>query len=208
MIEAGAVEAIAMTASGCGVMVKEYGHLLAHDTAYAAKAARVSEMTRDLSELALAEEALPERLAAAKLLRSVSTKASGGASHSEIAAAGEGSAGGAAAPAAPVKIAYHPPCTLQHGQQLRGQAEQLLKDAGFELTPVADSHLCCGSAGAYSVLNPEIAGQLKERKLANLEAGQPALICSANIGCLTHLQSGTQTPVRHWIEVIDEMLSA
>jgi len=105
------------------------------------------------------------------------------------------------------RIAYHPPCTLQHGQQVRGQAEQILADAGFELVPVADSHLCCGSAGAYSVLNPEIAGQLKERKLASLEAGRPEMICSANIGCLTHLQSGTRTPVRHWVEVIDEIVA-
>ncbi len=187
MIEANEVEAIAMTASGCGVMVKEYGHLLAHDAAYAARAQRVSEMTKDLSELALAEEALPERLAAARLRRAAATNASGAVGN---------------------KIAFHPPCTLQHGQQLRGKAEQLLKDAGFELTAVAESHLCCGSAGAYSVLNPEIAGQLKERKLANLEAGKPDMICSANIGCLTHLQSGTKTPVKHWVEVIDEILVA
>ena len=186
MIASKQVEAIAMTASGCGVMVKEYGHLLAHDPAYAAKAQHVSEMTRDLSELALAEEALPSRLSEARAWRGAATKGSGNIA---------------------VKIAYHPPCTLQHGQQLRGQAEQILKDAGFELTPVADSHLCCGSAGAYSVLNPEIAGQLKERKLANLEAGKPHLICSANIGCLTHLQSGTRTPVKHWVEVIDQLLS-
>ena len=211
MIEADEVEAIAMTASGCGVMVKEYGHLLAHDAVYAAKAKRVSEMTRDLSELALAEEALPERLAAAKARRVAATKASGGTGYAENAMAEAGSAGGASAAvsvAAPVKIAYHPPCTLQHGQQLRGHVEQILRDAGFELTPVADSHLCCGSAGAYSVLNPEIAGQLKERKLASLEAGKPAMICSSNIGCLTHLQSGTQTPVKHWIEVIDEVLAS
>ena len=186
MIEAKEVEAIAMTASGCGVMVKEYGHLLAHDVAYAAKAARISAMTRDLSELVLAEEALPERLTAARTRKTAPTN-------------------GPTADAR-VKIAYHPPCTLQHGQQIRGKAEQILLDAGFELTPVAESHLCCGSAGAYSVLNPEIAGQLKERKLANLEAGAPDAICSANIGCLTHLQSGTRTPVKHWVEVIDELL--
>ncbi len=194
MIEAGEVEAIAMTASGCGVMVKEYGHLLAHDLAYAAKAKRVSALTRDLSELALAEEALPARLTAAKARKSAATNASGAMPGSN------------SATSAPVKIAYHPPCSLQHGQQLRGMAEQLLRDAGFELTPVADAHLCCGSAGAYSVLNPEIAGQLKQRKLASLEAGKPAMICSSNIGCLTHLQSGTNTPVKHWIEVIDEVL--
>jgi glycolate oxidase iron-sulfur subunit len=175
-IESGQVEALAMTASGCGVMVKEYGHLLAHDPAYAAKAARVSAMTRDLSELVVDEKALPEAL--------------------------ETAAGKARAR----KIAYHPPCTLQHGQQVRGKAEQMLKDAGFELTPVAEQHLCCGSAGAYSVLNPEIAEQLKARKLGNLEAGKPDLICSANIGCLAHLQSGTATPVKHWVEVIDAVL--
>ena len=172
------VEALAMTASGCGVMVKDYGHLLAHDAVYAAKAARVSELTRDLSELVLGEPALP-----AALLRAAGAR-----------------------PAAGRRIAYHPPCTLQHGQQLLGQAEQILRDAGFTLTPVAESHLCCGSAGAYSVLNPEIAGQLKERKLGHLQAGKPDLICSANIGCLTHLQSGTETPVRHWVELIDEVL--
>ncbi len=176
MIEAGEVEALAMTASGCGVMVKEYGHLLAHDPAYAARAKRVSEMTRDLSELVVEEPTLP-----AALLRA------GGAAQSK-------------------KIAYHPPCTLQHGQQIRGHAEKLLTDAGFTLTPVAESHLCCGSAGAYSVLNPEIAGELKKRKLGHLEAGKPDLICSANVGCLTHLQSGTATPVKHWVEVIDEVL--
>ena len=176
MIEAGEVEALAMTASGCGVMVKEYGHLLAHDPAYAARARRVSAMTRDLSELVIEEPTLPGALLRAN-----------GAAQSK-------------------KIAYHPPCTLQHGQQVRGHAEKILTDAGFQLTPVAESHLCCGSAGAYSVLNPEIAGELKKRKLDHLEAGKPDLICSANIGCLTHLQSGTATPVRHWVEVIDEVL--
>ena len=179
MLAGNEVEAIAMTASGCGVMVKEYGHLLAHDPAYAAKAARVSALTRDLSELVLEEPTLP-----AALLRAAGTQASAG-----------------------LRIAYHPPCTLQHGQQLRGQAERILRDAGFTLTPVAESHLCCGSAGAYSVLNPEISGQLKERKLGHLQAGKPDLICSANIGCLTHLQSGTATPVKHWVEVIDEVLA-
>jgi glycolate oxidase iron-sulfur subunit len=108
----------------------------------------------------------------------------------------------------PRRVAYHPPCTLQHGQQLRGAAERILAAAGFELAPVAESHLCCGSAGAYSVLNPGISEQLKDRKLGNLQAGRPEMILSANIGCLTHLQSGTQTPVRHWIEVIDQLLAA
>ncbi|MBL8383933.1 MAG: glycolate oxidase subunit GlcF [Burkholderiales bacterium] len=176
-IAAGEVEALAMTASGCGVMVRDYGHLLAADARYAEKAARVSAMTRDLSELVIAEPGLPALLARAR---------------------------GAAAPR---RIAYHPPCTLQHGQQVRGKAEQVLRDAGFELVPVAEAHLCCGSAGAYSVLNPEISTQLRDRKLAHLEAAAPEAICSANIGCLTHLQSGTATPVRHWVEVIDDLLA-
>ncbi|MFN0162674.1 MAG: glycolate oxidase subunit GlcF [Burkholderiales bacterium] len=177
MIEKAEVEAIAMTASGCGVMVKDYGHLLAHDPAYAARAQRISSMTHDLSEIVADEPTLP-----AALLRARAGKAAG-------------------------QIAYHPPCTLQHGQQVRGRAEKILTDAGFELTAVAESHLCCGSAGAYSVLNPEISDALKKRKLANLEAGKPTTICSSNIGCLTHLQSGTPTPVRHWVEVIDEILA-
>lgn len=174
-LDAGA-EAIVMTASGCGVMVKDYGWLLRHDPAYAEKAARVSTATKDVSEILLAERGALARLTP----------------H---------------APRLPAKrIAYHPPCTLQHGQQLTGGVEALLTDAGFELTPVAEKHLCCGSAGTYSLLQPEIAGQLKARKLDNLQAGQPELITTANIGCLTHLQSGTALPVKHWVELLDAIL--
>jgi len=172
------VEAIVMTASGCGVMVKDYGWLLRDDQAYAEKAARVSAATRDISEILVAE-----RTALASL----------SALHSPLSAK---------------KIAYHPPCTLQHGQKLTGGVEALLTDAGFELTPVAEKHLCCGSAGTYSILQPEIANQLKARKLGNLQAGQPELIATANIGCLTHLQSGSNIPVRHWVELLDEVLAA
>jgi glycolate oxidase iron-sulfur subunit len=172
-LDAGA-EAIVMTASGCGVMVKEYGWLLRNDAAYAEKAARVSAATKDVSEILVAErDALK----------------------------------GLAAKPATQRIAYHPPCTLQHGQKLTGGVEALLTDAGFELTPVAEKHLCCGSAGTYSILQPEIADQLKTRKLGNLEAGAPELIATANIGCLTHLQSGTATPVRHWVELLDAVLA-
>jgi glycolate oxidase iron-sulfur subunit len=173
-LDAGA-EAVVMTASGCGVMVKDYGWLLRNDAAYAEKAARVSAATKDISEILVAEREAVQRLAAQP--------------------AGK-------------RIAYHPPCTLQHGQKLSGGVEVLLADAGFELTPVAEKHLCCGSAGTYSILQPEIAGQLKERKLSNLQAGQPELIATANIGCLTHLQSGTSTPVKHWVELLDEALAA
>lgn len=169
------VEAIVMTASGCGVMVKEYGWHLRADPAYAEKAGRVSAATRDLAEILLAErETLLPRLA----------------------------------PRTPLpRIAYHPPCTLQHGQKLGGSVESLLVACGFELTPVADKHLCCGSAGTYSILHPGIAGELKTRKLANLYAGQPEIIATANIGCLTHLQSGSRVPVKHWVECLEERLA-
>lgn len=104
------------------------------------------------------------------------------------------------------KIAYHPPCTLQHGMKLKGGVESLLRDMGFALAPVADSHLCCGSAGTYSVLQHEISNELKSRKLLSLTAGAPTQIATANIGCMTHLQSGTNLQVKHWIELLDERL--
>ena len=173
-VSSGKVEAIVMNASGCGVTVKEYGHALAHDPAYAQKAARISELTRDLSELL---PALVPTLKSKVRRRKVT------------------------------RLAYHPPCTLQHGQQVRGGVEASLKALGFEVQlPSAESHLCCGSAGTYSVLQPELAYALRDRKLGQLEPLQPQTIVSANIGCIQHLQSGTQTPVRHWIEVVDEAL--
>jgi glycolate oxidase iron-sulfur subunit len=105
------------------------------------------------------------------------------------------------------RIAFHSPCTLQHGQQLRGKVEALLERVGYELAPVRDAHLCCGSAGTYSLLQPEIARELRARKLAALEEGAPRAIATANIGCLAHLQAPTETPVRHWIELLDEALA-
>ena len=105
------------------------------------------------------------------------------------------------------RIAFHSPCTLQHGQQLRGKVEALLTRVGYELVPVRDAHLCCGSAGTYSLLQPEIAGELRARKLAALEEGAPQAIATANIGCLMHLQAPTATPVRHWIELVDAALA-
>jgi len=173
-VEQEQVEAIVMTASGCGVTVKEYGHLLAHDPAYAAKAGRISMLTRDLSEILPEFE---EQLAAA--LRGKISE----------------------------RIAFHPPCTLQHGQQIRGKVEGVLRAAGVDVVLCADSHLCCGSAGTYSVLHPQIAHELRDRKLANLEATGARQIVSANIGCMSHLQSGTDTPVSHWIELVDRALS-
>jgi glycolate oxidase iron-sulfur subunit len=105
------------------------------------------------------------------------------------------------------RVAFHSPCTLQHGQQIRGKVEALLERVGYELTAVRDAHLCCGSAGTYSLLQPAIAGELRTRKLAALEEGGPQAIATANIGCLTHLQEPTATPVRHWIELVDAALA-
>lgn len=175
-VEKGEVEAIVMNASGCGVTVKEYGHLLRHDPAYADKAERVSQLTRDLSEL------LPDIAPALRgRLRNVPQGV----------------------------VAFHPPCTLQHGQKLRGGVEQHLRALGFDVRLTAnESHLCCGSAGTYSVLQAELSGQLRDRKLGHLGALRPTVITSANIGCITHLQSGTDTPVRHWVQVLDEALAS
>jgi glycolate oxidase iron-sulfur subunit len=171
------VEAILMNASGCGVTVKDYGHLLADDPHYAAKAARISALTKDLSEW------LPE--ISAQLKERVKPTAQ--------------------------TVAFHPPCTLQHGQQLRGGVEQHLGALGFQVKLTGcEPHLCCGSAGTYSVLNPELAYQLRDRKLGHLGqtfgATGTEVIVSANIGCITHLQSGTATPVRHWVELLDQAM--
>ncbi|MGH8144710.1 MAG: glycolate oxidase subunit GlcF [Rhodanobacteraceae bacterium] len=167
-IEAGA-EALVMTASGCGAMVREYGHLLRDDPDYAAKAAKVSAVTRDLSEVLAGED-----------LRVFAGIGKGG------------------------RVAWHSPCTLQHGQQVVGVVEQVLRGAGFELTPVRDSHLCCGSAGTYSLLQKKLSQPLLHDKLDALQAGQPSAIVTANIGCQLHLGSEADVPVHHWIELLDD----
>ena len=179
LVESGEVEAIVMNASGCGVTVKEYGHILQHDAAYAGKAARISALTKDLSEL------LPELLPQLKArLNPEAVQAAG-------------------------VQAFHPPCTLQHGQQLKGGVEKHLSELGFAVkVAVNESHLCCGSAGTYSVLNPDLSKQLRDRKLGHLQALQPEGILSANIGCITHLQGGCGTPVRHWVELLDQFITS
>lgn len=176
-IEQGA-EAIVITASGCGAMVTEYGHLLAHDPIYAEKAKRISELAKDISEIIAAGKDRPKALSPLSSLRSPLPK-----------------------------VAFHPPCTLQHGLKLKGKVEGLLADLGFELTSVPDSHLCCGSAGTYSILQPELSKRLLKNKIAALESGRPEVIVTANIGCQAHLQSATALPVRHWIEALDDWLS-
>jgi len=166
-IETGS-EAIVMTASGCGVHVKEYCHLLRKDPAYADKARRVSALTKDISEILVKEDL--------SVLRP------------RVQAIG--------------KIAFQSPCTLQHGQKLGGVVEKILRDLGFELVPVPEAHLCCGSAGTYSLLQTALSSQLRTRKLAALESGKPQRIVTANIGCLAHLQTDSAIPVLHWVELI------
>jgi glycolate oxidase iron-sulfur subunit len=162
-----------VTASGCGVMVREYDHLLADDPAYASRAKRIAALARDPVKLVAASwEALVPQL---------DRKRSN------------------------IRVAFHPPCTLQHGMQIHGEVERLLAEAGFDVMPVADAHLCCGSAGTYSILQPDLAQRLRTNKLRALEANRPDVIATANVGCMTHLQSGTRVPVRHWIELIDDI---
>ncbi|MEP7299371.1 MAG: glycolate oxidase subunit GlcF [Burkholderiales bacterium] len=176
LVNAGGFEAIVMNASGCGVTVKAYGHALARDPAYAEKARRIAELTRDLSEL------LPDLVPLLKprlRLRGAATQ-----------------------------LAFHPPCTLQHGQQLRGGVETHLNALGFDVRVAPnESHLCCGSAGTYSVLQPELAYRLRDRKLGHLAPLDAQVIVSANVGCIQHLQTGTATPVKHWVEVLDAALN-
>jgi glycolate oxidase iron-sulfur subunit len=170
-IEAGA-EAIVVTASGCAPMVKDYGLALADDPRYADKAARISDLARDISEV-IAAEPLEDCLA-----------------HT---------AGGQT-------IAFHSPCSLQHGQRISGVVERLLGEAGYRLQPVADDHLCCGSAGTYSILQPDLSVKLRDNKLAALQAGEPAAIATANIGCLMHMSGHAKVPVRHWIEFLEPLI--
>jgi len=165
------IEAIIITASGCGTVVKDYAELLKHDPQYADRARRVSSLAKDISEV-LRDEKLSE----------LSIKQPS------------------------LKVAFHSPCTLQHGQQLNGVVENILEKAGFSLTIVQDSHLCCGSAGTYSMLQPVLSQQLLDNKLAALLIGQPDLIATANIGCQMHIASKSDLPVKHWLELIDEQL--
>jgi len=174
MVSAGNVQAIVTSASACSLAIKEYGHALSGDVRYSDKAARISALARDLSEL------LPQLVPALKgKLRIDGVH----------------------------RLAFHPPCTLQHGQGLKGGIESHLRTLGFDVSVAGnESHLCCGSAGTYSLLQPRIAEQLRDRKLENLAKLEPQCIVSANMGCIQHLQSGTLTPVMHWIEVLDEAL--
>lgn len=164
LIEAGEIEAITMTASGCGVMISDYGKLLSNDKAYADKAKKISALYKDPCEL----------IDAQKIRRTKKPK----------------------------RIAFHPPCTLQHGLKINGKVEAMINALGHELVEFENKHLCCGSAGTYSITQKAISQQLRNNKLGAIENHQPELIVTANIGCQTHLQSGTETPVKHWLELL------
>ena len=165
-------EAIIMTASGCGAMVKEYGELLEHDPLYAEKAKRVTDLCKDISEILIEEDL---SLVTKNNINKIK------------------------------KVAFHSPCTLQHAQKINGTVETILQQAGYTLTGVIDSHLCCGSAGTYSILQPKLSQQLLKNKLNFLQKEQPDCIVTANIGCQLHLESKAGVPVKHWIELLDEI---
>jgi glycolate oxidase iron-sulfur subunit len=173
-LESGECEALLTNASGCAAMVLEYGHLLRDDPRYAKRARKVSELTRDASQvLAGCVPALSERLRPA---------------------------------GATQFAAFHPPCTLQNALKLGGATEQLLTALGAKLVAFEEAHLCCGSAGTYSVLQPQLARALRDRKIERINAANPKTILSSNIGCIQHLQTGTDLPVLHWIEWLDQRL--
>jgi len=164
------IEAIVMTASGCGAMFKDYPHLLRLDKTYKEKAEHIANKTFDLTEVIdttkLGEKLKPQQK----------------------------------------NIAIHTPCTLQHAQKLPSNIESIFSGCGYQLTPIKDKHLCCGSAGTYSITQPTLSKQLREQRLAGLILGQPDVIATANIGCLHHLNAGSPVPVKHWIEIIAEDL--
>jgi glycolate oxidase iron-sulfur subunit len=174
-VEQGA-EAIVITASGCGTMVEEYGHLLRNDPAYADKAARISALAKDISEVVAAELRKNPASPAFRL-----------------------------PPHASRRVAFHSPCSLQHGLKITGVVESILRDAGFQLTPVPDAHLCCGSAGTYSILQQDLSQRLLANKVKALESGAPEVIATANIGCLGHIGSASSIPIVHWIELLQSL---
>ncbi len=169
------VEAIVSSASGCGLTMKEWGRVLAQDPDYAQKAAAISAKVQDVAEYVtrrLTTESPSVESVPLEKARDIE------------------------------RVAWHAPCTLQHGQQLTGIVEPLLTQVGYKLVPVADAHLCCGSAGTYSALQPRLAGELAQRKLAALQKGDPELIATANVGCQTHLANNSSVPIVHWIELL------
>jgi glycolate oxidase iron-sulfur subunit len=165
-IEGGGLDAIIITASGCGTTIKDYGHMLRTDAAYAEKAAKVAALAKDVTEF-LATLDLPEL------------------------------------PKQDLVVAYHSACSMQHGQKITDTPKKLLKAAGFTVKDPPEGHICCGSAGVYNILQPEIAGQLRARKVKNIERTRPDIIAAGNIGCMTQIGKGTELPIVHTVELLD-----
>ena len=161
------LDAILVTASGCGTVIKDYGYLLREDQAFAADAAKVSALAKDITEYIAGLGLEPT------------------ARHDNIV------------------VAYHSACSLQHGQKITGLPKELLSKNGFVVKDVPESHLCCGSAGTYNILQPELAGRLRDRKVANIASVKPDMIAAGNIGCMVQIASGTSVPVVHTIELLD-----
>jgi glycolate oxidase iron-sulfur subunit len=166
-IENGGLDAIVVTTSGCGTVIKDYGFLLRNDNAYAQKAVRISALARDITEF-LHELPLQDGVRTTGQV-----------------------------------VAYHSACSMQHGQQVRDQPKSLLRRMGFVVREVPEGHICCGSAGTYNVLQPEIANRLRARKVTNIEKVKPQIIASGNLGCITQIGAGTRIPVVHTVELVD-----
>lgn len=178
LVEKGSIEAISMTASGCGIAIKEYGQLLQNNPHYAKKAKIISGLYKDPAEILLAEENINQKMI--KKLSAISDSNR----HTVI--------------------AFHPACTFQHGLKLNNMVEPFLRNIGYKIKPFANNHLCCGSAGTYSITQKTISRQLRDRKLRDIVECEPDLIITTNIGCQLHLQSGTDIPVKHWLELVSE----
>ncbi|MGQ3105232.1 MAG: glycolate oxidase subunit GlcF [Niveispirillum sp.] len=167
-VEGDGLDAIIVTASGCGTTVKDYGHMFRDDPVLAGPAATVSALARDVTEV-LAMLGLPAEV---KVPR-------------------------------PLRVAYHAACSLQHGQKVKDPPRDLLRQAGFTLLEVPDGHLCCGSAGTYNLLQPELSGQLRDAKVAAIEGTRPDVIAAGNIGCMTQIGTGTALPIVHTVQLLD-----
>ncbi len=164
----GALDAILVTASGCGTSVKDYGHLLAYDPAYAERAKRISALAKDITEF---------------LADVIDIGAPIGWSD--------------------IRVAYHSACSMQHGQRISEQPRRLLREAGFAVAEIGEGHICCGSAGTYNILQPELAGELRERKLGHIAATKADCVASGNIGCITQLGGDDAPPIVHTVELLD-----
>jgi glycolate oxidase iron-sulfur subunit len=182
-----------VTASGCGTMLKDYGFLFRNDPKYAEKAKRVSALSRDVSEV------LAEVLPKADSGPQSSGSQSSGTQTVSARSVGAQSIGTQSS----LRVAYHSACSLQHGQKLHSLAPSLLTRTGFTVLDIPESHLCCGSAGTYSLLQPDFSKQLRDRKARNIESTQPDVIATGNIGCITQIAQATSIPIVHTVELLD-----